>query len=62
MSIRRRFVLVLSFFSITLAVLFGWTAYGISRSSLEEQLDQTLLQTAGATASIDLQAFVVLSL
>lgn len=62
MTIRRRFILVFGMFSVALAVIFGWVSYGIASRSLETQLDQSLILTAGAAAEVGLSSSIVLSL
>ena len=62
MTIRRRFVLVFGIFSVVLATVFAWLSYGIARRSLENQLDQSLIWTAGAAAEAAFSSTVALSL
>ncbi len=61
-SIRRRFVLLLAAFSVLLAALFGYMSWRVAGSALEAELDQRLVQMAGAVAKTQLEGDALLSL
>lgn len=61
-SIRGRFVVLLAAFSFLLAVLFGYMSWRVAGSSLESELDQRLVQVAGAVAKTNLDADVLASI
>ena len=48
--LRRRFVLLLGAFSVLLAILFGYMSWRVAGTALESELDQRLVQVAGAYA------------
>lgn len=51
MTLRRRFVLVLAAFAVTVAAGFGYLSWWISRDALAEELDRRLTDVAGAVAA-----------
>ena len=61
-SIRRRFVVMLAGFAVLLAVLFGFMSWRVAGSALEAELDQRLVQVAGAVAKTQLDADVLLAM
>lgn len=62
MTIRRQFTLVLAFFSIALATLFGIVSYQVAKTSLESELDRRLIWIAGGAAEVGLQGAFLLTL
>lgn len=61
-SMRRRFVVMLAAFSFLLAVLFGYMSWRVAGSALESELDQRLVQVAGAVAKSLLDPDLMLAL
>lgn len=53
-SIRGRFVVLLAAFAFLLAVLFGYMSWRVAGSALESELDQRLVQVAGAVAKTNM--------
>lgn len=51
MSLRRRFVLVLSVYAVAIAALLWLVSWNVSRAALEAQLDRRLTDVAGAAAT-----------
>lgn len=61
-SIRRRFVFLLGAFSVLLAALFGYVSWRVAGSALEAELDQRLVQVAGAVAKTQIDPDLLLFL
>lgn len=61
-SIRRRFVVLLAAFSVLLAVLFGYMSWRVAGAALESELDQRLVEVAGAVAKTNLDPDLLLTL
>ncbi|MEK9499766.1 sensor histidine kinase [Gaopeijia maritima] len=53
-SIRRRFVVLLAAFSVVLAALFGYMSWRVAGSALEAELDQRMVEVAGAMTKTQL--------
>ena len=53
---RRRFVLLLGAFAVLLAGLFAYISWRVSGAALEAELDQRLVQVAGAVARTNIDA------
>ena len=62
MTLRTRFVLVFVAFSLVVTAAVGFVSWRIARSALESELDQRLVEVAGAAAETGLQSSLVLAL
>ena len=61
-SMRRRFVLLLGAFAVALAGLFAYISWMVSGAALEAELDQRLIQVAGAVAKTNVDADLLTTL
>jgi signal transduction histidine kinase len=61
-TLRRRFVLVLVTFSLVVTTAVGFLSWWIAREALEDQLEDRLVDVAGAVAATGLQSSYVLAL
>ncbi len=61
MSLRRQFVLVFVTFAVVVSAVGGGMAYRTTSRVLEEELDDKLVQVAGAAAEVGLQADEILA-
>lgn len=61
MSLRRQFVLVFVAFSLLVTVAGGLLAYRTASNALEQELDDKLIQVAGAAAEVGFSANLILS-
>ena len=61
-TLRGRFVLLFVTFSLAVTAAVGFVSWWIARDALEEELDNRLVQIAGAAAETGLQASLVLAL
>ena len=59
---RRRFVLLLGAFAVALAGLFAYISWMVSGAALEAELDQRLIQVAGAVAKTNIDADLLTTL
>jgi signal transduction histidine kinase len=59
---RRRFVLLLGAFAVLLAGLFAFISWRVSSAALEAELDQRLVQVAGAVAKTNIDAELLATL
>ena len=61
-TLRGRFVLVFVTFSLVVTAAVGFVSWWIARDALEGELDQRLVEVAGAAAATGLQSSLVLAL
>jgi signal transduction histidine kinase len=61
-TLRRRFVLVLVTFSLVVTTAVGFLSWWIARDALEDQLEDHLVDVAGAVAATGLQSSYLLAL
>ncbi len=62
LSLRRRFILVFVTFSLVVTATVGFVSWAIARRALDAELDERLIDVAGAAAETGLQSSLVLAL